>query len=164
MFNFWNPTWSQFWGIWSQSLSQLNEQFFTLISPKATPCSLTHADISKYACSRGNPFATKQFLGGIMLSGPKSALCHGPFIIVQWIFVKNPNNQDSKVKEFEMLNHYKLIYKFSDWLREIIRLSHDLKTIVNWWLIGIVPLVWHRRLLALPRITSSCFSENVTVC
>ena len=144
--------------------STLSEKDSILLSPMVTPCSLTHADISRYAFSGEFVFATEQFLAGIMQSEPKSARCHGPLIVVQWIFAKNPNNQDSKVKEFEMLNHYKLIYKFSDWLLEIIRLSHDLKTIVNWWLIGIVPLVWHRRLLVLPRITSSCFSENVTVC
>ena len=27
-----------------------------------------------------------------------------------------------------MLNHYKLIHKFADWLKKIIRLSHDFKS------------------------------------
>ena len=34
-----------------------------------------------------------------------------------------------------MSNHYKLIYKFADWSREIILLSYDLKTMQDWWLI-----------------------------
>lgn len=128
----------------------------------ATPCSLTQEDITSNAIPSGRHLWTVKFLSGIRKSEPKSACCHS-FIVVN--FCQEPHQPNLKtlrwnVKEFEMINNYELTDKFVDWLREIIRPSHDLKTILIWWLIRKVPVVWHHRLPVLPKTGAYASAEN----